>query len=90
MRCMKAHGAVAHKTKLTLSESLYLDIVPPPQQKLGVQVLKPICACISLGLNLQAVSGFIYTVCASQTTLKPEVTVIRQTVNILNVKPHHC
>lgn len=52
MLCMKALGAVAHKTKLTVSGSLHLDIVPPPQQKLGVQVLKPICECISLRLNL--------------------------------------
>lgn len=31
MLCMKALGAVECKTKLTVSESLHLDIVPPPQ-----------------------------------------------------------
>lgn len=52
MLCMKTLGTIVHKTKLNVSESLHLDIVPLLQKKLGVQVLKPICACINLGLNL--------------------------------------
>lgn len=52
MLCMKALRAVGRKTKLTVSESLHLDNVPPLLQKSGVQVLKVICTCISLSLNL--------------------------------------